>query len=49
MVTEKVTMALTATGDVAVSVTSGADACTTTTVDPVLRPPLVSSTVAVTV
>ena len=29
--------------------TSGAEAWTATTVDPVLRPPLVSSTVAVTV
>ena len=48
-VTEKVTMAPTVTGEVAVRVTSGAEAWTTTTVDPVLRPPLVSSTVAVTV
>ena len=48
-VTAKVAVAPTFTGDVAVKVTSGADDWTATTVDPVLRPPLVSSTVAVTV
>ena len=49
IVTEKVAVAPTLTGDEAASATSGDEAWTTTTVDPVLRPPFVSSAVAVTV